>query len=417
MLSIAGLLTGMYALFGGSGLLFLSVAAGILLSGGLALYAFGPRGFNIKRTVTPVSTIAGNTVTVKLHVRFRSWIPLPWMIIKESWSGGSHRELLFPGFRRTFIFTYTLSQLSRGEHRLENCCISWGDVPGWFTGRKLLEGASSSFKVLPAPLYFGRENYQDVNLTWATVSSAMGRGKEEGADIREYIPGDPLSRIHWKSTARHGSLHSRIPERESGMICIVLDHAPKSYEVPTGKLVPRSARGSIMPMFEKAVSTAVGLMLTAERSGTYVQLFSGGWPEGMARHEGLGKIPGRVLQILTDIKPDSTRSLPELLEDASRAMIPGMSLSIVTGLLEPEAAKAVARLLMQGVKVTVYYGWDQRTPFTERSPLEPGPPVKATIGESLKRLGAELYCLEQALPAGGRKEGIASESVVAPEVR
>lgn len=112
-------------------------------------------------------------------------------------------------------------------------------------------------------------------------------------ESREYEPGDPLSRIHWKNSARLGNLQSKVPEREKArMSCIVLANDPKSYEIPANALTPRGSREEQPPVFEKAVSTAMGLMLFAEQSGAYVQLFSGGWPEGMARHEGLGKIPG-----------------------------------------------------------------------------------------------------------------------------
>jgi hypothetical protein len=162
----------------------------------------------------------------------------------------------------------------------------------------------------------------------------------------------------------------------------------------------------------------MGLMLSAEANGAYVQLFSGGWPEGMARHEGLGQIPGRVRDMLTEITPAGTRSLSRLLEDASQSWIPGMTVAVITGRLEEEAARTLARFLVQGVRVELYYVWDQPSPGTGgavadvlRNPSGAEGPAAGykhhaagTIGSSLARLGARLYCLHDPVPAGVSKE-------------
>jgi len=390
---MGGLFMGLYVWIGGPELLFLAAAVGFLMVGGLLLYLCGPKRIEINRMISPIHAIAGETVMVTVQVRFRSRIPLPWMIITDHWSGGiEHQELLFPGFRRSFIYTYSLPKVTRGFHRLENCCMKWGDIPGWFTDRKYSQ-EHSEFKALPSPLYFGRISLESGENRGSSADLPHSRSREEGMEIRQYMPGDPLNRIHWKSSARHGTLQSRTPERGNDrMICIVLDNTCTSYAVPFGELSSRSKRGSEAPAFEKAVSAVMGLLRSAERSDAYIQLFCGGWPEGTARHEGLGKIPIRVLNILTEIKADSTRTLTQLLEDAASGWIPGMSIAVVTGGLEQESAKVMAKLLTYGVKINLYYAWDRKAPNSGPEDITGG-----TIGESLKRLGAGLYRLDQPL--------------------
>ncbi|MRN55577.1 DUF58 domain-containing protein [Paenibacillus monticola] len=430
MLSVTGIIGILYAWRGGGSLLFLLIALGIIMLNGLGLQLFGPRRIKLVRTITPARPVAGDILHVKVQVSFHGRLPLPWMTIVDYWSGIRHHELLFPGFRRSFSYTYTLEGMPRGIHHLQGCRVTWGDLPGWFTGRIEPED-NEVFRVLPAPLYFGGMLPDSGVIPGAGMSTKRGRSiGEEALDIRDYTPGDPQNRIHWKNSARRGSLQTRVPERERGqMSCVVLANCPKSYEIPTGALAPRSHRGATPPAFEKAVSAAMGLMLSAERTGTYIQLFSGGWPEGTARHEGLGKIPGRVLDFLTGISPDSTRSLSQLLEDASRSWIPGMTVSIITGQLEEESAKVIARFLVQGVKVDLYYAWDSPAPGTadtlSQAHLQPSDamfqadsqPVsgsvtsqayrqsfKGSVGDSLTRLGARLYRLDTALPASSYKE-------------
>lgn len=434
MLALTAAVLGLYLWRGGESLLLLLAACGVVMAGGLLLQLFGPRKVTVSRTLAPERPSAGDTVTVKVRVTFASRIPLPWMIITDYWNGGSHQELLFPGFRRSFTCSYELQSVPRGINQLYGCSVTWGDMPGLFTGG-CQPGGKASFKVLPRALYLGAVVPDYGPVPDGRMFSGRGKkGSGEAADIRDYTPGDPLSRIHWKSTARKGSLQSRVPERESAqMSCIVLANSPGDYEVPYGALVPRGQRGAAVPAFEQAVSAAMGLMLTAERSGAYIQLFSGGWPEGMARHEGLGQIPGRVQDLLTEITPSGSRSLSRLLEDASQSWIPGMSVSVITGRLEEESARTLARFLVQGIKVELYFVWDQPSPgsgtagYPVRSPAgaqEAAPELDGlpdsgqgyaagsynapsggrqqatgTIAGSLMRLGARIHCLNNVPPA------------------
>ncbi|WP_198015884.1 DUF58 domain-containing protein [Paenibacillus sp. HW567] len=400
MLLAAGVIASLYAWRGGASLLFLLTACGFLMLGGLLLQLLGPRQVKVTRSLSPLRPVAGDTLTVEVQVSFSAGIPLPWMIVADHYGGGVHQHLLFPGFRRSLAFTYKLYEVPRGIHTLHGCSVSWGGLTGLFTGGCQPEG-KDSFKVLPRPLYLGGAVPDSGVIAGDIMLKRRNRNyNAEAADIREYSPGDPLSRIHWKSSARKGALQSRVPEREEGhMSCIVLASSPRDYEIPSGALAPRSQRGIGTPAFERAVSAAMGLMLSAERSGSYVQLFSGGWPEGMARHEGLGQIPGRVQDMLTEIAPDGERSLSRLLEDASRGWIPGMTVAVITGRLTEESARTIVRFLVQGVKVELYYVWDGPAPAAS----EPKKRAADTIGGSLARLGARVYCLSDVSPAYGYK--------------
>lgn len=443
MLGLAGVLGTLYLWRGGEPLLFLFIVCCMVMLGGGLLQLSGPKKLQITRTFSPPHPAAGDTVAVEVKVRFSSRIPLPWMIIADYWRGGVHQELLFPGFRRSFTYTYELKEVPRGIHQLQGCRVRWGDLPGLFTGKVQLAG-EESFKVLPRPVYVSGAIQGSSILSGGIRHSAKRNSGVEDADIRDYEPGDPLSRIHWKNSARKGTLQSRVPEREQGrMSCIVLANHPENFEIPYGAWKPRGQRGSVPSAFEQAVSVAMGLMLAAERSGAYVQLFSGGWPEGMARHEGVGKIPGRVQDLLTEIAADGTQSLSRLLEDASRNWLPGMTIAVITGQLEEESAKILARFLVQGVKVELYYAWDMPAPvhggqisghsqrgagrlgaspdkhrewsgmtgtaareqhFTDEiNGWAPGAiqHPAGTVGGSLARLGARIYRLEDCFAAAG----------------
>ncbi|MBW4085026.1 DUF58 domain-containing protein [Paenibacillus sp. S150] len=404
MLAVATVIGSLYAWRGGETLLFLLAASGVLMLGGMLLQLLGPHQVAVAHSLSPVSLAAGDTLTVEVRVSFKTRLPLPWMVIFDQWSGGQHQQLLFPGFRRSLAFTYQLQDMPRGIHRLHRCSVSWGDMLSLFTGG-CQSGKGSSFKVRPRPLYIGGAvSYGSAKAGDMTIGGRTRNYNAEAGEIREYAPGDPLSRIHWKNSARKGTLQSRVPEREGGrMSCIVLANSPGEYEIPYGALAPRSRRGAGPAAFERAVSAAMGLLLAAEQSGSYVQLFSGGWPEGVARHEGLGQIPGRVQDMLTEISPDGGRPLGALLEDASRSWIPGMTVAVITGRLDEESARTLARFLVQGVKVELYYVWDQPAPEPGGGLTKNQAGRAATIGAGLTRLGACLYCLGGGSPSNGDK--------------
>lgn len=424
--------SGLYLWRGGESLLLLLTAGGVLMAGGLLLLLFGPRRVTVHRTISPARLSAGENAVVEVQLSWATRLPLPWMIVTDYWSGGSHQELLFPGFRRSFTYSYTLQSVPRGIHHLAGCSVTWGDLPGLFTGGCQPAGRES-FKVLPRALYVNDVMPDQGMLPGEHLRPRQGRhSNPQAADIREYAPGDPFNRIHWKSSARKGALQSRVAEREAGrMTCIVLANSPEDYRVPPGSHVPRRQRGKLVPAFEQAVSATMGLLLSAERSGSYVQLFSGGWPEGMARHEGLGQIPSRVQDLLTEIEPAGAQSLASLLEAAAQSWLPGMTVSVITGSLEEESARTLARFLVQGIRVELYYVWDQSSPGSRGagSPVrssagsaDPGPefsrsirqaagpaqaepsaswsppPAADSIAGSLMRLGANLHCLNHTCP-------------------
>lgn len=191
MLTVAGIIGALYVWRGGPSLLFLLIVVGVIMLGGLMLQLSGPRTIKLVRTITPARPMAGNTLHVKVQLSFSSRLPLPWMTIADYWGDSHHQKLLFPGFKRSFSYTYTIENLSRGNHHLLGCRVTWGDFPGWFTGRSEPDGGQS-FKVLPAPLYFGGTVPDSGFMTGDTLYSR----REEASVMRLWNPGIMSQEIH-----------------------------------------------------------------------------------------------------------------------------------------------------------------------------------------------------------------------------
>lgn len=93
--------------------------------------------------------------------------------------------------------------------------------------------------------------------------TALGVGSEPYA-LREYLPGDPLGKIHWKATARHGRLVTREETWERGARLVILLDAARTM---TGREGARSK-------LDESLATALALARVAAARGDRVTVIA-----------------------------------------------------------------------------------------------------------------------------------------------
>ena len=229
-----GALIALYEWHGGTSIWFLIILTGIFMLGGLILQCFGAQHIEVKRTVNPIRLIAGKTAEVEVHIQFKSILPLPWMSITDYFTEGSHSKLWFPGWRRSYTYNYCLQNLPRGKTTFQVCHVEWGGLFRFFKNSYLLP-CEEDILVFPIPAA--------ISITQGWTSQDI-REREQvthqqsagvwGLDVRDYNMGDPLNRVHWKSSARRGRLQTRLYEAvEDQAVCIILDHCPDNYKIAT----------------------------------------------------------------------------------------------------------------------------------------------------------------------------------------
>jgi len=102
------------------------------------------------------------------------------------------------------------------------------------------------------------------------LSQRVGTG--EFHSLRDYVDGDEPRSIHWKASARSDNLKVRQHEAQGVRRCIVvLDRDSLSF--PTD---PASSSDDCDDAFERAVSIAGSLVLSADRTGLTTRFVSGG---------------------------------------------------------------------------------------------------------------------------------------------
>lgn len=119
--------------------------------------------------------------------------------------------------------------VSRGPLGAEDWTLEAGDPLGFFKARNREADAEVA---LVLPLFTSLTNEPRVRDLEASLAAPRAGAGTELFGVREYRRGDPLRRIHWRSSARHGELVVREYEppgvQTLGIFCSA---APASREI------------------------------------------------------------------------------------------------------------------------------------------------------------------------------------------
>lgn len=158
---------------------------------------------------------------------------------------------------------------------------------------------------------------------WRGSASALTRG--DGDDfygVREYQPGDELRRVHWRTTARTGTL--AVTEYAQGVtldVVVALDLSRDAY-AGTGE-----GEGSAL---ETAITLTATLLDDLLRHGHMVRLLTqSSQPADTLPASGAEEMP-RFLEALARLEANSSQTLAETLEADQAEGAPSATLVAVT---------------------------------------------------------------------------------------
>jgi uncharacterized protein (DUF58 family) len=144
--------------------------------------------------------------------------------------------------------------------------------------------------------------------------------------LREYVVGDDLRYVHWKSTARTGKLMVRhMVDTSQPFTVVVTDLRPQVYSETT---------------FELALDAAASAVVAASRSTGPIQMRL---TDGTVVGDEDTADMQRPLDLLTAAEPDPNGSLTNELLRLRRER-GGTTLVIVTGAIDPVDVAAASRL-------------------------------------------------------------------------
>lgn len=221
----------------------------------------------------------GDEVRIEVRIRNTGALPVPWVLLEDLIPRQSVEQkpprLKVHGKRiqirmlptgKEVKLAYDLECRMRGYYQIGPLMLESGDVFGLHR-RFRVEAEPHFLLVYPKVISLlgydiaSRRPIGDVQLVHRLYEDPTRVG-----GVRPYEAGDPLSRVHWRATARTGSLHCKIYEPSTlAGATLVLDFHKGSY---TKRGEPHRS--------ELAITTAVSLANAVYELGQQVGLITNG---------------------------------------------------------------------------------------------------------------------------------------------
>jgi uncharacterized protein (DUF58 family) len=324
-------------------------------------------GLYYDRRLSETRAFLGETIELTLEVRNQKFLPLTWLEILDLFPAelsveggevvpnrasnlGEFRTFWMPGAFQGLRRRFTVSCDERGYHSYGPATISTGDGFGFFS-RKAVKTEQDHLIVyprlysvaelrLPAKNPFGERAARDR--LFEDPLRTMG--------IREWQPADGLRRVHWKATARHQRMLSRIYEpSEEPQVLIFLN-------VTT---LPRHWQGSIPALTERVISVAASLAAMCVEDRVSAGLISNGMLPGS--DQPLRLLPGRspnqlvrILESLAGITSFASLPIEEMVLRESPKLPWGATLVVVTAIAHDDLLAALLELDDAGREVVLF---------------------------------------------------------------
>lgn len=242
-------------------------AVDALLIGLLIAGAFSSRlavaGLTIERAV-PSEAFEGETVPVTLTIMAPRWRRF-FVEIVDFVPGLDPHSLFVPLVRprRPLKLTYRTAARRRGVHTGGSLELRSGGLTAMFRASRRITAPAT---LVIYPRYWPLVSFPLPGRFPAPADVAVRttRSGIEFHGVRDFRDGDSLRHVHWRSTARRGTLVVREFEDEArGGVTLVLDtRAPHSAEDPDGR-------------FEDLVRAAASVAHYVTRSGRPVRIIAG----------------------------------------------------------------------------------------------------------------------------------------------
>lgn len=181
--------------------------------------------------------------------------------------------------------------------------------------------------------------------------------------VREYVPSDPYSRIHWRSTARRNRLIVKEFELDPlAEVWIFLDaeasqQAFLEYKPETDAgsvLFQRKTEPSILPSTEEYSATIVASLAQYYlRAGRSVGFVSNSKNLAWLPAERGGRQLRKILELLALLKADGDTSFEDLVLSQARHLPRGSSTLLITPSVRPDVLPTVEQLRRFGLRSLV----------------------------------------------------------------
>ena len=328
---------------------------------------FSLRGVSVKRRTRSLRASVGDTFEEHFELANESNIGKLWIeLANESNMPGAHGSRLMTMVgrkqKRTHIARTWLFR--RGGYKLGPTRLISGDPFGLFRTERVFP-AEDSLVVLPM-IY---EISSFLSPPGLLPGGQVIRRKAlditpHASGVREYVPGDPIKRIHWPTTARRGQLVVKEFEQDPhAEVWLFLDaqrvvHAEMSSDTPEGYiddwLLDRRPKFELPPStLEYAISITASLAHYYLKQPRAVGLVTATPQFRVISAEWSERQEGKILETLAFIEAEGTLSIGGMVAAQAGQLPQGSSTILVTPTVSPELVSAVDDLQRRSLRPMV----------------------------------------------------------------
>lgn len=362
-----------FAMFQGgftSWFLFFSFLPIFLYQIGLLFYPM--KKWQVTREITPSFVEAGSWITVNVKIHRKIAFPLYYCVCEELFPESLNREdhrqekyeymesfhsmkrqrnkkqLIFPGFKRTFNITYQLSQLPRGEHELNRIRVRTSDVFGLIKKDHVFQ-TTDHLMVYPSKrlIHLDEQSQSHEHGTTSTQSLNLNN-TNVASGVREYSPGDRFTWIDWKQTARKNTMMTKEFEQEKSTdTLIVLDSMVNDRFNELAFEATVEIAYSLIDMFKKD-STPSGLLTIGEKATFFPVQHYISQGDLIERH-------------LTTIQPTGKQAFSQKVKEELLRLQTQSLIIIITTHIDDRLKETVKQLKMQKKRVILLFVQAEKT--------------------------------------------------------
>ncbi len=319
-----------------------------------------------QHTLSSHHAFTGEEVQFTTSLTNRKFLPLPWIQVADEMPSEARplqgktmpapypgrvvlSSLLSMGWYHRVIRTYTLRCVHRGLFYFGPVRIRSGDIFGMSSTDMRME-RDLLLTVYPRvlPLVVSRlpawEPYGNVRVRRTIIDDVT-----RPVGSRDYVVGDSLRHVHWKSTARLGRLQTRVFDA-STTANFVLFFGVRTMDPPL--------QGAIPHLLEMGVLTATALANDAlERGypvGVYVNQTSRLTSQLLeVRPVRYSEQFTHILEVMAQVHPEESISLADMILEQSRNLPWGTTIMAVTAIPDAATLTVLGRLRRAGWGVSL----------------------------------------------------------------
>jgi uncharacterized protein (DUF58 family) len=316
------------------------VAAGLLLAVLVAWLSvrLTARPVGMRRT-TQTAPLEGDDVRIGIELELESALAPASVTLIDRYARLDERRVQLRKEGRRLWARYVLAGVPRGRYPVERSAAVVED-PFGLERRELALGESAALVVYPRLVELERL-FSEAG-TRARGGRRLLLQRPTGFDlhsVRDYVEGDSLRKVHWRTTARRGQLMVKeLEDSPREDVAVVLD----------------AWRGCAAPTFDVAVRAAGSIVQAHVRQGRRAALVMGGAAVEVQRVQAEGDWR-RALELLAGAEADGTGSAAGLLSGERNPAALALDLVVVTPRLDAPLVERLVQRAKSGRNAAIVY--------------------------------------------------------------